>query len=276
MHIRRLNKLLVLVTLVACACKFPEPTRIGSSERSPSSGSGFTTSSPNEKKSDKPQDLQTQVQELRADHQSSAEDWDQKFRTLQDKIDILEHNVQEEQKRNEKITQDIDRRLLDLEKKNSSVIPSTAPVASAPVAVAPTFIKQGEGTTTGGEKNFASPIEQEYQTILDTFLEQKAYDSAIKDFKKFVQKYPNEQLTSNAQYWIGEGYYSKKDYPKAITEFQKVIDQYPNSTKRCDALLKQGMSFSNMKDNSNSKLFLKETIDQCPGTDAAKKASKLL
>lgn len=258
------------MTLVACACKFPEPTRIGSSERSPSSGSGsFTTSTPTK-------NTPPTIQELKADQQSALEDMDQKLRTLQDKIDILEHNVQEDKARTEKINQDLDRRLIEIEKRNAQSPIAIAPApASGPTLVAPSSNKPTENQT-GGEKNFATPVEQEYQTILDSFLEQKAYDAAIKDFKKFVQKYPNEQLTSNAQYWIGEGYYSKKDYPKAITELQKVIDQYPNSTKRCDALLKQGMAFSNMKDHSNSKLFLKETIDQCPGTESAKKASKLL
>lgn len=272
MLIRRLNKLLVLGTLVACACRFPEPTRVGSSERSPSSGSqgSFSTSTPS-RNSDKPEDLQTQVQHLKADQQSQQEDWDQKLRTLQDKIDILEHNVQEDQRRTEKMNQDLDHRLLDLEKKSTlQTTTLIAPTTTAPV------VQPRPSDPVTPEKNYANSMEQEYQSILDSFLEEKAYDRAIKDFKKFMIKYPNEQLTSNAQYWIGEGYYSKGDYPKAITEFQKVIDQYPNSSKKCDTLLKQGMAFSNMKDKSNAKLFLKETIDQCPNTEASKKASKLL
>lgn len=210
-----------------------------------------------------------QIQELKADHQSVTEDWDEKLRALQDKIDILQHDVEEDKKKNEKINQDMDARLAQLEKRSTEVPVASAPSTSVSTAVAP------ESSITP-EKNVSSPVEQDYQTILDSLLEEKNYDRSIKDFKKFIQKHPNDPLVSNAQYWIAESYYSKADYPKAITEFQKVLDQYPNSTKRCDALLKQGMAFSNMKDQSNAKLFLIEAKEQCTGNSASQKAEKLL
>ena len=277
MNTRVCNLWLVLVLLSTSACNFPQPTRPENYNRGSSSSAGGSSAN-------SAGDLQQQVQELKADHQSTTDDWDQKLRSLQDKIDMLEHSVREEQKKNEQIYQDMDRRLVDLEKRAFS---ATAPVATAPTTptspASTLTIASTEAPTTSEppagivpEKSIANSTEQQYQTILDSFLEEKNYDRTIKDFKKFIQNHPKDTLASNAQYWIGEAYYSKADYPKAITEFQKVIDKYPSSTKKCDTLLKQGMSFANMKDPSNAKLFLKETVDQCGGTTAAEKAKKLL
>jgi tol-pal system protein YbgF len=275
-NLRGYKSWLVVGVLLSSACRFPEPTRPENRGRDSSSSSSAKETS------GKPEDLQTQVQQIRADHQSTIDDLDQKLRALQDKIDILEHNVQETQKQGEKINVDIDHRLTNLEKKtNESALATTASTSQITNSSAPASSEVSKSTTSTppgivGEKNIASPTEQQYQTILDIFMEEKNYDKSIKEFKKFIQNNPKDSLAGNAQYWIGEGYYAKADYPKAITEFQKVIDKYPTSTKKCDTLLKQGMAFANMKDSSNAKLFLKETVDQCSGTTAADKARKLL
>lgn len=266
MNLRDQKSWLVFCVLFVCACKFPQPTRPESNIRDSSSSSSAKESSDST-----PDGLQKQVQELRADVQSTNEDWDQKLRSLQDKIDVLEHNVRETQKQSEKINLDIDHRLTVLEKRES--VASTSQISSSG-----SEDSKSSSTPAGivSEKNVATPTEQQYQTILDMFLEEKNYDKSIKEFKKFIQNNPKDPLAGNSQYWIGEAYYAKADYPKAITEFQKVIDNYPSSTKKCDTLLKQGMAFANMKDSSNAKLFLKETVDKCSGTTAAEKARKLL
>lgn len=262
--------------LAVSACRFPPPTRPESSQNTPA-GKELPKNSPEE--------LQRQINEIKADQQSGNDDLDQKLRALQDKIDVLAHDVEQDRKKNEMAQQDLDGRLVTIEKKisevgSSSGIPNTGTNPSANTATLPVPSTNTASPLPSSslvpERNVATTSEQQYQQILDSFLEQKDYDRAIRDFKTFMQKYPNDPLKANAQYWIAEGYFIKKDYAKAITEFQKVLDQYPASSKKCDSLLKQGMSFSNMKDTSNAKLFLNETKDQCKGTEIASKADKLL
>ena len=113
MNLRGYKSWLVVGVLLSSACRFPEPTRPENRGRDSSSSSSAKETS------GKPEDLQTQVQQIRADHQSTIDDLDQKLRALQDKIDILEHNVQETQKQGEKINVDIDHRLTNLEKKTN-------------------------------------------------------------------------------------------------------------------------------------------------------------
>ena len=48
------------------------------------------------------------------------------------------------------------------------------------------------------------------------------YDLAISEFRQYVETYPSSEMADNAQYWIGECYYSKKLLNEAIAEFDKV------------------------------------------------------
>lgn len=267
-------RILVIGLLAVSACRFPPPTHPESSQNNTPAGKELPKNSPEE--------LQRQINELKADQQSANEDIDQKVRSVQDKADIIQHDFEQDQKKNESIHSDFDGRLAALEKKMGEMdgrasVQSPVATPSAGITAPGTSSTQPYvSSSLVPEKNVSTNSEQQYQAILDSLLEQKDYDRAIRDFKTFMQKYPEDPLKANAQYWIAEAHFSKKDYAKAITEFQKVIDQYPGSSKKCDSLLKQGMAFSNMKDKDNAKLFLTETKNQCSGTEIGQKATKLL
>ena len=69
---------------------------------------------------------------------------------------------------------------------------------------------------------------------------QKKYNEARAKFQEFIKKYPKDQLAGNAQYWIGETYYSVNDMNNAMKAFQDVINKFPKSNKIPDAMLKIG------------------------------------
>jgi tol-pal system protein YbgF len=93
-------------------------------------------------------------------------------------------------------------------------------------------------------------------------------------FAEFVQRYKNDELAPNAQYWIGESLYGEGRYNDAIVEFQKVIKDYKTSDKVPDALLKIGMSFQAQKDCKNALLFYEEVTQSHKGAPAAKTAKE--
>ena len=68
----------------------------------------------------------------------------------------------------------------------------------------------------------------------------------------FVQRYPNDPLAGNAQYWLGETYYVRKDYENAATAFAEGYQKYPESGKAADNLLKLGMSLGNLGKKSEA------------------------
>ena len=62
-----------------------------------------------------------------------------------------------------------------------------------------------------------------------------SYDKAIASFREVVTNYPAGDLASNAQFWIGESYYTKGDLESAVTAYRKVLADWPDSRKAPDA-----------------------------------------
>jgi len=92
-------------------------------------------------------------------------------------------------------------------------------------------------------------------------------------FQDFLNRFPKDELSSNAQYWLGESYYAEKKWNDAIVEFQKVLKEYKGSEKVPDALLKIGMSFQAQGDCQNALLFYEE-VQQSHKSSAAAKSAK--
>src|SRR5262245_63631967 len=57
------------------------------------------------------------------------------------------------------------------------------------------------------------------------------YPLAISEFRQYVETYPSSELADNAQYWIGECYFSMKKVSEAIAEFDKVVLLFPKGDK---------------------------------------------
>jgi len=117
----------------------------------------------------------------------------------------------------------------------------------------------------------AETPESIYQSGMDAF-KMGDMKKARELFSRFVDIYPNNDLTANAVYWIGETYYSDKDYEQAILEFQKVIKNYPDKEKVAAAMLKQGMAFINLKDNKSAKHILEKLTKQFPTGEETRRA----
>lgn len=91
-------------------------------------------------------------------------------------------------------------------------------------------------------------------------------------FSQFIKKYPKSKLVDNAQYWLGECYYSLGDYEKAILEFQKVVKQYPKGDKAAASILKQGLAFYELKSYADAKAFLEKVVREYPKSEEAVEA----
>ena len=88
----------------------------------------------------------------------------------------------------------------------------------------------------------------------------------------FLTRFPKDELSPNAQYWLGETYYAEKKWNDAIVEFQKVLKEYKGSEKVPDALLKIGMSFQAQGDCENATLFFEEVAQAHKSSPLAKTA----
>ena len=92
----------------------------------------------------------------------------------------------------------------------------------------------------------------------------------------FLARFPKDELAPNAQYWLGETYYSERRWNDAIVEYRKVLKDHRGSEKTADALLKIGMSFQAQGDCQNAVLFFDEVLASHRSGSAAKQAKEKL
>ena len=72
---------------------------------------------------------------------------------------------------------------------------------------------------------------------------QQNYPGAEAGFTEFLQKFPNDELAANAQFWLGESFFVRGQWDAAAAAFYKVAQTYGNSVKAPDSLAKLAMSF---------------------------------
>jgi tol-pal system protein YbgF len=102
------------------------------------------------------------------------------------------------------------------------------------------------------------------------------YGMAIDSFNSFLQTYPATEYAVNAQYWLGECYYTQSDLPKALNAFNKVVERYPKGKKVPDALLKIGYTLFAMKEQKKARAVLTSLTEKFPDSPAAAKARERL
>ena len=86
---------------------------------------------------------------------------------------------------------------------------------------------------------------QLYETAYG-YLLQRDYGSAETAFGDFLKKFPNDSLSGNAQYWLGETYFVRGQYKAAASSFLKGYQSYSQSGKAPDSLLKLAMSLDRL------------------------------
>ncbi len=109
-----------------------------------------------------------------------------------------------------------------------------------------------------------------------TLFEKRSFSESHEIFNHFLQRFPNHLLSDNAQYWIGEVFYSQRDFRRAITEFSKVLDIFPKGNKAPDALFKMSLSYEALQDEDAHINTLKRLIAIYPTSNIALKAQEKL
>jgi tol-pal system protein YbgF len=95
------------------------------------------------------------------------------------------------------------------------------------------------------------------------------YAAAEQSFQQFLARAPESDLADDAQYWIGECFFSRKDHRRAILEFRKVVDQYPFGNRVPHAFLKIGLSYLALGDRDRAAENLETVVQAFPKSDVA-------
>ena len=139
----------------------------------------------------------------------------------------------------------------------------------------PPVISQPQPGTTPPSSAEEDSAEELYNAAYSK-LKAEDLEGARAGFKKFLEVYPHNELSDNAQFWIGESYFREKKYEEAVVEFEEVVKKYPKENKVPDAMLKEGLAFYELNKEKEAKYILKKLIDKYPKSDQAKIAKSKL
>jgi len=119
-----------------------------------------------------------------------------------------------------------------------------------------------------GEAGAPKDAQALYDRALSDIMDRKA-ETALPLFVEFVKDYPDNDLTDNASYWIGECYYLMSDYQKALDQFKVVTERFPDRDKAPDALLKMGFCYEKIGDPARARETFNAVIAKFPDSPAA-------
>jgi tol-pal system protein YbgF len=128
----------------------------------------------------------------------------------------------------------------------------------------------------GGAPGDSDSAEQDTYMKAFGLFSSNNYGAAIEAFEAFIKAHPASEYAGNAQYWIGECYYTQRDFTRALEAFNKVLDRYPKGKKVPDALLKVGFSQISLNEPEKARESLETLIEKYPKTPAAAKARERL
>jgi tol-pal system protein YbgF len=203
-------------------------------------------------------DKTTQIQKNQADSESRMDQLMADLQLIQGRLDENNHLLSEMSQRLDDQSSQVD----DLSRRIDGLTGKGPSESQPPKVVLP-----------GGEPGAANPAPENrdeksgpaevYNLAYRDYL-QGNYDLAVSGFTYYLEQYPSGSLAPNAQYWIGESFYSKKDYSKAVESFEKVSVGFPKNEKVPSALLKAGYAYQELGNLDLARTYLKRVVEQYP------------
>ena len=170
-----------------------------------------------------------------------------------------------------------------------AAIPAAPPAAPPAVQHAPPPPAAGKpGTAAVASKVGVTPPAKPGAAAAPPATPQQMYDAAFlllknaqynasrEGFEQFLEKFPNDTLADNAQYWIGELYSVQKQYREALVAFNQVLTRWPTSAKVPPSLLKIGYAFYELGDMAHARASLTKLITDYPDSSAVAMARRRL
>ncbi len=129
-----------------------------------------------------------------------------------------------------------------------------------------TALRTAPATTTKTATGAApTTFKGKYQVALEAY-EKKQYREALTQFETLLNENPNNSLSDNCQYWIGECYYGLGDYNQSIMAFQRVFT-FENTNKAADAQLKLGLCHLQLGDKVRAKEEFQRVVFDYPDSE---------
>lgn len=117
----------------------------------------------------------------------------------------------------------------------------------------------------------------DYDSALPSSVYQSAYgdyamgkfEIAYSGFQSFVEKYPDAELASQAQFYAGECFYSREMWNQAMAEYEKVESNYKKSNFVPSARLKIALCYNRLGNQNESLDIFSSIVNDYPQSPEA-------
>jgi TolA-binding protein len=152
---------------------------------------------------------------------------------------------------------------------------NTVKVISAPPVPPPTAGASGAQGAAGGPPPGVTSESLYANAMRDK--DSGSYDMAQQEYSDYLKFYGNSEMAPNAQYYIGEIYYTRKDYDNALKAFDAVIERYPeDNNKRLDAMYMKGRTLFQMGERTKAANEFRAVYARSPRSELGAKAKAQL
>lgn len=189
--------------------------------------------------------LRGEVAELRG----QVEVIDHKMSKALEKMDKLENDLANTQKRERDVYKDFEQRLSRLEPRRQTI---------------------------DGVEHDISPAEQKMFDEASALLKKKDFAAATQAFQNFLQRYPTSGYLAQAYYLMGSAYFADGDCKNAMSALQTVINRFPMTQRAPDAMLNLAICQDELNDKAGSRDTLEALAKKYPDSSAGKTAKSKL
>lgn len=150
--------------------------------------------------------------------------------------------------------------------------PAGVPAGGGDVAGLPSGVPRTRAAGLAWERESAllqsGSVDPNYRRGLELYREGQS-EQAVRALREFVNANPKSDLADNAQFWLGEAYYSRGDYNRSIIELNEVLLKHPQGDQIPGALLALATAFANSGDKIDARLILQKLISDHPDSKEA-------
>ena len=180
----------------------------------------------------------------------------------------------------------LDKQMQDMQAAMQTIQAQTAPGAGAapqPGQPATPGSAGGAGATPAGQpagqpgtpQASAPPLQDTYQSGLRDFNAAR-YDVAGSEFNDVIHYYPNDDLSGNANFYLGEISYRQQKFKDAIKSYTTVLEDFSGNPKAPAAQLHKGLSLIQLNQKDAGIHELRSLIQRYPQTPEALQARSKL
>jgi tol-pal system protein YbgF len=131
-----------------------------------------------------------------------------------------------------------------------------------------------DATFSPSSKVVGTPEVDLYNTGLRAF-NSRNYKEAINIFTNVLERFPSGEYSTNANFWIGECFYSIGEFSSAIKSYEKVL-LVKSSSKADDALFKIGITYNKLGQQNLARQELQNLVNRYPASEYVSRAKKYL